>query len=423
MSGTNEGAKGWLGVLGWSAYLACSWTWCIGMFLPVLLVRDYGLWGFVVFAAPNVVGAAAMGWVLRDGAAERIVEKHGWTCRAFAIVTMLFQAYFVFAYLGQGFFAGTLFGEVGARNSRWLLLAFLVPIPLALVRYGGLVVWVLSAVLIWAAYSFGGIGIPMQGPARVPPDLTWLAPVCVFGFALSPYLDLTFLRARIANRHAQASVAFTIGFGVLFFAAILATLGYAGVALRSLSGGSVPAGVSLALACYVMMQAVYTIGVQACEVSRLSRVRQAARAAGNRRGPRAMIDWVLTIAVMGLGVGGLLTILAVKVDAEGWFAATGLEAREVIYRCFMSFYGLVFPAYVWLCMIPTRDGHSGVGGARGRWKLMVLGAAVALASPCYWMGFIEREEVWLAPGLAAVLIARVFVRGGAVKVVGGERVG
>jgi hypothetical protein len=336
---------------------------------------------------------------------------------------MLFQAYFMFAYLGQGFFAATLFGEVGARNSRWLLLAFLVAIPLALVRYGGLVVWVLSSVLIWAAYSHGGIGMPMQGPAHALRDLTWLAPVCVFGFALCPYLDLTFLRARSANRHAPARVAFTIGFGVLFFAAILATLGYTGIALRSLSGGSIAASVSLALASYVMMQAVYTIGVQACEVARLSRVRQAAHAAGNKRVPRALVDWVLAIAVLGLGVGGVLTILVVKIGADGWFAATGLEAREVVYRCFMSFYGLVFPAYVWLCMIPTRDGHSGTGGARGRWKVIVLGAAVVLASPCYWMGFIEREEVWLAPGLAAVLIARVFVRGGAVKVVGGERVG
>ena len=25
-------------LLGWSNYLACSWTWCIGMFLPVLFV-------------------------------------------------------------------------------------------------------------------------------------------------------------------------------------------------------------------------------------------------------------------------------------------------------------------------------------------------------------------------------------------------
>src|SRR6266404_3216610 len=50
--------------LGWAVFLAVSWTWCIGMFLPVLLVRDYGLWGWIVFAVPNMIGAAAMGWVM-----------------------------------------------------------------------------------------------------------------------------------------------------------------------------------------------------------------------------------------------------------------------------------------------------------------------------------------------------------------------
>jgi hypothetical protein len=48
--------------LGWANYLGMSWTWCIGMFLPVLLVRDYGIGAWWIFAIPNVVGAAAMGW-------------------------------------------------------------------------------------------------------------------------------------------------------------------------------------------------------------------------------------------------------------------------------------------------------------------------------------------------------------------------
>ena len=55
----------------WAIYLASSWTWCIGMFLPVLLVRDYGIWGWIVFAVPNVLGAAAMGWVLRSRSSSR----------------------------------------------------------------------------------------------------------------------------------------------------------------------------------------------------------------------------------------------------------------------------------------------------------------------------------------------------------------
>lgn len=29
----------------WALFLASSWTWCIGMFLPVLLMRDAGWMG------------------------------------------------------------------------------------------------------------------------------------------------------------------------------------------------------------------------------------------------------------------------------------------------------------------------------------------------------------------------------------------
>ena len=34
--------------LSWAVYLGVSWTWCIGMFLPVLIMRDYGIAGWLV---------------------------------------------------------------------------------------------------------------------------------------------------------------------------------------------------------------------------------------------------------------------------------------------------------------------------------------------------------------------------------------
>jgi hypothetical protein len=87
-----------------------------------------------------------------------------------------------------------------------------------------------------------------------------------------------------------------------------------------------------------------------------------------------------------------------------------LSLGEIFYRCFLVFYGLVFPAYVWLCMIPTRDGHAGLAGPRGARKRAVLVGACVLALPCYAMGFLWFEEFWLAPGLGAVLLARLLVR-------------
>src|SRR3954452_3533913 len=88
------------GPIGWAAFLASSWTWCIGMFLPVLMLRDYGGWGWVVFALPNIFGAAAMGWLLRDRNASLAVQRANLpACRWFSLVTLAFHAFFVLALL------------------------------------------------------------------------------------------------------------------------------------------------------------------------------------------------------------------------------------------------------------------------------------------------------------------------------------
>src|SRR5438874_5606425 len=97
-SGIDEraGRSSLLPSFSWAIYLGMSWTWCIGMFLPVLLVRDYGIWGWIVFATPNVVGAAAMGWVLKDHDSQAMVQAHNYAIKAFSFVTAAFQLFFAF---------------------------------------------------------------------------------------------------------------------------------------------------------------------------------------------------------------------------------------------------------------------------------------------------------------------------------------
>src|SRR5215217_6810354 len=98
--------------VGWAMYLGMSWTWCIGMFLPVLLVRDYGFWAWVIFAIPNVVGAAAMGWVLKDRVSQSITMAHRPAIKAFSLITATFQFFFalwMFEFLGAGFCAWATF--------------------------------------------------------------------------------------------------------------------------------------------------------------------------------------------------------------------------------------------------------------------------------------------------------------------------
>ena len=48
----------------WGLFLASSWTWCIGMYLPVPLLREYGWAGFLAFAIPNLVGCTVFGYLV-----------------------------------------------------------------------------------------------------------------------------------------------------------------------------------------------------------------------------------------------------------------------------------------------------------------------------------------------------------------------
>src|ERR1700677_654567 len=94
---------GHLRTLSWAVYLGCSWTWCIGMFLPVILVSEFGNVAWFVFAIPNVIGAAAMGWTLaKPGSSERIVAEHRAACVAFSAVTFAFHLFFLYwlTYMG-----------------------------------------------------------------------------------------------------------------------------------------------------------------------------------------------------------------------------------------------------------------------------------------------------------------------------------
>jgi hypothetical protein len=363
--------------LGWGAFLACSWTWCIGMFLPVLLVRDFGDAGWLVFAAPNVVGAAAMGWVLRRReTAQQIAESHRAAAGAFSVVTILFHVFFV------GWIVRALVGDVaeiftvaaaaafffiGRRGRRDLLLGAAV----------------LAASLVFFAFAAWGPGaeetIAMRTGRLPTSGLLGLAPVCAFGFALCPYLDLTFLRARAATTTNAALAAFTLGFGIFFLLMIVFTLWYAHF-LQPRYLAALPRPVAWVIALHMMLQTAFTLAVHARAIAPTSR---------ERRGPAILA----ACAVIAFFVG---------VYADRYHLPF-LSGGELVYRLFMAFYGLVFPAYVWLCMVPGR----GKVAAPDRGKLAVLAIAVVVAAPMFWMGFIAGRMFWLLPGLAVVLLARL----------------
>lgn len=352
------------------------------MFLPVLLVRDMGLITWIVFAVPNVLGAAAMGWVLsRPGQSERMVRDHLPACAAFSAVTISFHVFFLL------WFVPRLVGLPTAAITLALAAVYLMATAARpkLDLPAAVIVWFFSlAMLFLFLRDWPGVRLSFSGHGKLGP--AWLAPVCIFGFALCPYLDLTFHRARQALGPGEAGVGFGFGFGVCFFAMIIFSLLYAAV-LWPLLGGDwrehVRPAFGTLIAAHMIVQAAFTLAVHTRSFVTLE----------VKRGGVLMLIVMAQLALF-LGLG-----------ANVFPRYHGMDAGEVIYRLFMAFYGLVFPAYVWLCIVPGRDGQSGVTPARIR--ALVLG--VVVAAPMFWMGFIENRMTWLAPGLLALLLSRFTV--------------
>jgi hypothetical protein len=210
----------------WAVFLACSWTWCIGMWLPVLLVRDYGVWGWIVFAAPNVMGAAAMGWALRDAdASRRLASAHPAACCWFSVVTLAFHVFWVIwlSRLFDGLWAAALVsaaafylaGGVRSHADLWTgVVALGISIGCFVAQLSRQRVFLASERWDWVPAS--DLALPLFA----------LAAVCCLGFALCPYLDLTFHRARQATSPVGGRVAFSLRFGVFFLLMIGFTLMY-----------------------------------------------------------------------------------------------------------------------------------------------------------------------------------------------------
>jgi hypothetical protein len=128
----------------------------------------------------------------------------------------------------------------------------------------------------------------------------------------------------------------------------------------------------------MVLQLIFTIGVHAREVATAQQVG---------------MKWPLLIGAAAVGLG-------LSMGRYSDFSMGPLLLPELIYRGFMGFYGLIFPAYVWLCLIPSASPSR----ARG-----VFVIAVLLALPMFWLGFMQQQMIWILPGMALVLASRLLV--------------
>ncbi len=369
--------------LRWAAYLGASWTWVIGMFLPVLLIRDFGPIAWFTFAIPNIVGAAAMGWAIhsRDHSLQLVVH-HRVATQMFSLVTIAFHFYMLVWLVPQ------LVGTIAASIVFGISLLVLIPLLVTSIAQTSLAIVALVASCLLMTIAGGAGALQWPGNSQGAPfDLFALACVCVLGFLTCPYLDLTFHRARQECRtNAESKIAFGVGFGAFFGLMIVFTLFYAWVLISN----QTPRGIGALIGTHICLQSLFTIGIHA----------SALRASVDTPATHRRLNLCLWVAIL---IPVAMALLARGLESRGLILGRFVPG-EVGYRLFMSFYGLFAPAYVWLCLHPGRGFL-----APYRRELQMFGVAVVVAAPFYWLGFIHGPMAWVLVGVGLVLCARFFL--------------
>lgn len=401
-----------------AAYLAASWTWVIGMFFPVLLTGDFGWWAWLVFALPNVIGAASVGLLLRKpGAAKRFADKHRFATGWFSAVTIAFHIYAV-AWLVRLVLGGRnadllpgLFRDLSVTlgmSSFFVLTAAFAFLPFRIAARAAVVVlavsvacFALAALGLWVdPMGSAGFSLP-PAPEPLTPALialAWIAPVIVAGFLLCPYLDLTINRVRQETAEPGGSYAFAGGFGGPFLLMILGTLGYAGYFATH---GSLP----LIIILHVVVQAAFTTGVHIRAVFAGDLLRVGPRAAQRRRfrtGRRPLAAWRVFLAVFLLLAMGPLGNAAI--DFGNVAGRTGYSFARLGYETFMLMYGVVFPLAMWCFAI--RPAWLGSATASRRRVAFIVG--VALGLPLVSAGYLFEDWYLATVGLLAGGVASVL---------------
>jgi hypothetical protein len=346
------------------------------MFAPIVIGQLMGWPGILAFAIPNILGCALFGYLRSAERSREETRDHAAMMAFFSAATIAYQV----------FFAGWLWGPVLGENFRMTpgegtALAsgatFGAAVLLAAIPRG--VLWMLAALayplslltfafLPWS-FIFGGesrgiafSSLALEG-AWAPMDLALVLPTIVFGFALSPNLDLTFHRARQEVPAGARPTNFAV-FGVTFASMLVLTVCYLAAGPGALNNPAVRSHMAIQLAL-----------TSALHLSELRLVRIA---------PNARL-------VLGLGAGFV-----------GLLAALLVPNRDTYLR-FLGLYGLLFPAYAFLALRL-------VGRPRPIHWIALL-ASLAVVTPLLDQSFTDEPTLWtplavIVPVGAVLLVTR-----------------
>jgi hypothetical protein len=361
-------------------FLACSWTWCIGMWFPVYMVQDWGWPGWAAFLVPNAIGAVLVGFLHTARSSPRFVAANLPAMRAFSVVTILFHVSWL-TWLLSLLFSQSVIGQgwIGGVTAAGTVLAG------ALLSFGKK--WTIPSIIVYTTSIIAALLCWRTGPTlQFPPEtgaqplsgLMFALPMLVLGFGLCPHLDLTFHRVRQETPGIAGSAAFALAFGLFFPLLMLFTLLYA--------GGFRAGSWSIYLWAHFTAQAAFTIGAH------LRELRRGGLGDWGARWPRRRVQVFLAIVLMFASA------------ALPWTPEykPGVPATRLAYELFMPFYALLFPAYFWIVAI---DRGLPRGACIRAWIV-----ACILAAPCMGVGYIERQYVWLLPAAGMVLVAPVVLR-------------
>ncbi len=401
----------------WGTFLATSWTWVIGMVLPVLLCGIFNFWGWLAFAIPNIIGAGAVGYFSYGRTLEEkeaFIRKHLLMLTVFSIVTVLFQL-FVISWLITRLVGPlallmyvllvSMFMRLGARDRRSDLLVTMGVFVLSL---AGLVYFCMETTPSWMEADFFQLSLVQAK------NLLWLSLALSLGFLACPFMDMTLLRARNEMGEKASRWAFGVGFGVFFLAMIVFTLAYA-KGMEFLPAGVLPRArqVFAVVALHIILQGAATTALHLGELRRRPLL------------PGAGMWVALAIGAVGMLVlAGLGREVELQASAEDAVLVTrwtlhslgaaipsfeGLDQGEVVYRGFLAFYAFLFPSYAWTCMF-----NASADASSERVSMTRMGVALTLgaaASGIAAVGFFSNEFFWVFPGVVLILAGPWVAKG------------
>jgi len=351
--------------IGWGIYTASSWTWCIGLFLPIIMIRLFGWPGFLLFAVPNIAGVVAFGYLFDRSRCLRALRENRTAIRLFSIATAGYQFFFIawlWSFLAPG---GSPVAGALVALAAWLLGLLLSATPDRGWVWMGVGTWIVSMALLLMHGLVPLASVPSTGSLS-PTDLALLAPAVIFGFLLCPWLDATFHRARLRSRSPRTFLVFAAAFAPM-------------ILFTCLYGRSGSLALDTMVLVQLTMQATFTGSLHLRE--------------GWLGGPEADRD-----AVRPWPMAALLPGAAILLGTVPFLAG------EATYLRILGLYGLVFPAYALFFMSPW-------GRATPNRTTLLLFALLML--PCglaFDRAFVPLETAWVIPAVGGLLLIGVAIR-------------